>query len=211
MKGMFVTFEGIEGCGKTTQAARLKASLEKRGLPVILTREPGGTPIGAKLREILLAPTTKHLDPLAELLLYEADRAQHVAETIRPAIAAGKIVLCDRFGDASTAYQGAARGLGVERVEELNAIATGGIVPDLTFLLDLPADVSVARARERAVKAGGKPDRFEREDVAFHEAVRKGYLDLAARSRGRFVVLRADRTVEEIEKDVLEVISPRIG
>ncbi|HVO29581.1 MAG TPA: dTMP kinase [bacterium] len=209
-RGMFVTFEGIEGCGKTTQAARLKAVLEKRGHSVVLTREPGGTTIGSKLRDLLLDPNTRKLAPLAELLLYEADRAQHVAETIRPALEAGKIVLCDRFGDASAAYQGAARGLGVALVEQLNAIATGGLSPDLTLLLDLPAKLSVSRARERAEKAGGKPDRFEREDFTFHEAVRKGYLEIAAREKSRYVVIDAGRGVEEIEKDILAAVGARI-
>jgi dTMP kinase len=206
MSGLFVTFEGIEGCGKTTQAARLKAALEKKGKTVILTREPGGTPVGAKLREILLDPMTKHLVPLAELLLYEADRAQHVSETIRPALEAGKVVLCDRYIDASTAYQGAARGVSPETVDELNRIATGGLVPALTLLLDLPAEKSVDRARQRAIAAGSKPDRFEREAMGFHEAVRSGYLALAAKFPQRFVKIAADRAVEEIEREVLEIV-----
>lgn len=206
MSGLFVTFEGIEGCGKTTQAARLKAALEKKGRQVILTREPGGTPVGAKLREILLDPMTKHLVPLAELLLYEADRAQHVSETIRPALEAGKVVLCDRYIDASTAYQGAARGVAAETVVDLNRIATGGLVPALTLLLDLPAEISVDRARQRAINAGSKPDRFEREALGFHEAVRSGYLELAKKNPERFVKIAADRSVEEIEREVLEVV-----
>lgn len=211
MSGLFVTFEGIEGCGKTTQASRLKAALEKRGKGVILTREPGGTAVGTKLREILLDPMTRHLVPLAELLLYEADRAQHVTETIRPALDAGKIVLCDRYIDASTAYQGAARGVAPDTVEALNRIATGGLVPDLTLLLDLPADLSVGRARERAINAGAKPDRFEREALPFHEAVRSGYLAIATRFPGRFVKIAGDRAVEEIERDVLEIVWSRVG
>lgn len=207
----FVTFEGIEGCGKTTQAARLKATLEKRGHTVVLTREPGGTAIGTKIRELLLDPKTKGLAPLAELLLYEADRAQHLAEVIRPALDAGKIVLCDRFADASTAYQGAARGLAHATVEECNRIATGGLEPQLTLLLDVPPKVSVERARERAVKAGGRPDRFEREDFPFHEAVRDGYLAIAARAPGRFVCVDANRAVEDVEKDILAIVEKRLG
>lgn len=211
MSGFFLTFEGIEGCGKTTQAARLKAALEKTGKTVVLTREPGGTTIGTKIRELLLDPTTKGLAPLAELLLYEADRAQHVAETIRPALEAGKVVICDRFADASTAYQGAARGLAHATVEELNAIATGGLEPHLTLLLDVPPKVSVERARERAVKAGGRPDRFEREDFPFHEAVRDGYLEIAARRPDRFVRVDAERAAELVERDILEIVLSRIS
>lgn len=211
MSGFFLTFEGIEGCGKTTQAARLKAALEKRGRTVVLTREPGGTTIGSKIRELLLDPTTKGLSALAELLLYEADRAQHVAETIRPALEAGKVVLCDRFSDASTAYQGAARGLAHATVESLNAIATGGLEPHLTLLLDVPPKVSVERARERAMKSGSRPDRFEREDFPFHEAVRTGYLEIAARRPDRFVRVDANRSADEVERDILEIVTSRLG
>jgi len=210
VSGYFITFEGIEGCGKTTQAARLKATLEKSGKSVVLTREPGGTAIGTRVRELLLDPTTKGLAPLAELLLYEADRAQHVTETIRPALDAGKVVLCDRFADASTAYQGAARGLAHATVEELNRIATGGLEPHLTLLLDVPPKVSVERARERAVKAGGRPDRFEREDFPFHEAVRNGYLEIAARCPQRFLRIDANRSVEDVEKDILAMVLSRM-
>lgn len=211
MPGWFVTFEGIEGCGKTTQAARLKATLEKAGRQVMLTREPGGSAIGAKVRELLLDTATKNLAPMAELLLYEADRAQHVAEVIRPALDAGKVVLCDRFGDASVAYQGAARGLPADLVESLNETATGGLQPDLTLLLDLEPEVSVARARERAMKAGGRPDRFEREDFPFHQKVRDGYLALAQRHPQRFVRIDATRGVDEIATDVLAAVESRLG
>lgn len=211
MSGFFVTFEGIEGCGKTTQSAMLKAALEKKGKSVVLTREPGGTAVGTKMREILLDVRTKNLVPLAELLLYEADRAQHVAEVIRPALDAGKVVVCDRYIDASTAYQGAARGVAPDLVEALNRIATGGLEPALTLLLDLPAEVSVKRARDRAEKAGGRPDRFEREELPFHQSVRDGYLAIAARRPGRFVRLAADRTPDEVGKDVLEIVAARLA
>ena len=211
MSGYFVTFEGIEGCGKTTQAARLKAALEKRGKSVVLTREPGGTAIGTRIRELLLDPTTKGLHALAELLLYEADRAQHVAETIRPALDAGKIVICDRFADASTAYQGAARGLAHDTVEALNRMATGGLEPSLTLLLDVPPATSVQRARERAAKTGDRPDRFEREDLPFHEAVRAGYLEIAGRRPGRFVRIDANRGADDVERDVLDVVLAKLG
>lgn len=206
---LFVTFEGIEGCGKTTQASRLKAALEATGKSVVLTRQPGGTAVGERIRGILLDVKTK-LVPLAELLLYEADRAQHVAEVIRPALDAGKIVLCDRYIDASVAYQGAARGVSTDLVETLNRIATAGLEPDLTLLLDLDAEVSLKRARDRAVAAGDSPDRFERESATFHSAVRSGYLAIAEKRPGRFVKIAADRNPDVIARDILDVVLARL-
>ena len=168
-KGIFITLEGIEGSGKTTQAGLLKDLLEASGFEVLLTREPGGSPIGEKIRHILLDTANSRMEPLAELFLYEASRTQHVEEVIKPAIAAGKAVICDRFYDASTAYQGYARGIGAETVDELNLIATGGQKPDLTIVLDL----SVAEGLRRL---GRNLDRIEGETAVFHERVRKGYL-----------------------------------
>ncbi len=209
-RGRFITFEGIEGCGKSTQALGLKAALEKAGRTVVLTREPGGTPLGAKMRALLLDAANGRLVPLAELLLYEADRAQHVDEVIRPALEAGTIVLCDRFADASTAYQGAARGVPTATVEALNRIATGGLVPDLTILLDMPAERALERAHARAAAQGERPDRFERESPEFHRAVRARYLELAASHPGRFARIAADRTPDEVARDVLDVVSSRL-
>jgi dTMP kinase len=178
-QGTFLTFEGIEGSGKSTQAALLKDFLEERGLDVLVTREPGGSPIGEQIRSILLDPDNRGMVPLAELLLYEASRCQHVEAVIRPALEDGKTVICDRFFDASTAYQGYARGLGIEMVEELNLVATGGRKPDLTVVLDLPVD------------------RIESEAVEFHERVRQGYLRIADGEPDRVKVVNATGSVDD--------------
>lgn len=168
-KGLFITFEGIDGAGKTTQLLRLAAWLEAQGLPVIVTREPGGTRIGDAIRAILLDPRHHEMAPRTEALLYAASRAQHVEELIRPALARGEIVLCDRFVDASIAYQGAGLGLGEAWVEALNEYALGGLRPDLTLWFDL--DWATARSRLRARREGGGLDRIERRDDRFFERV----------------------------------------
>ena len=182
---LFVTFEGIEGCGKSTHLRLLAAALRTAGRPVVETREPGGTRLGASLRELLLRPSPVPPAPLAELLLYCADRAQHIAEVIRPALAAGKVVLCDRFSDSTIAYQGYGRGLNLETVRALDAEARGGLEPDLTFLLDCPPATGIGRARARS----GTGDRFEQEALAFHEAVRGGFHALVAAAPGRYRVV----------------------
>lgn len=174
MKGLFITLEGVEGSGKSTQARLLKDHLEGRGHRVLLTREPGGTPLAEKIREIVLNPMNNGLGVTAELLLYEAARAQHVHELVRPALDEGVIVVSDRYIDSTTAYQGAGRQMDLELVKRLHAIATGGLLPDLTFLLDLPVEEGLRRAT-----AGGKRDRIEQEPVEFHERVRQGFLQLA--------------------------------
>jgi dTMP kinase len=199
MPGLFITFEGIEGCGKSTQAARLADALEALGRTVLRTRQPGGSAIGQKIREILLDRANAALTPLAEIFLYEADRAQHVSEVIRPALDRGEVVISDRYADATTAYQGAARGLDPRTVAELNRIATGGLVPERTFVLDLAPDVALGRA-----KARGAPDRLEAESLAFHQRVRDGYLAIAKAEPARVKVVDASRSVEAIAKDVLE-------
>jgi dTMP kinase len=189
-QGTFLTFEGIEGSGKSTQAALLKDFLEERGLDVLVTREPGGSPIGEQIRSILLDPDNRGMVPLAELLLYEASRCQHVEAVIRPALEDGKTVICDRFFDASTAYQGYARGLGIEMVEELNLVATGGRKPDLTVVLDLPVDIGLKRL-------GRSLDRIESEAVEFHERVRQGYLRIADGEPDRVKVVNATGSVDD--------------
>ena len=206
MAGLFVTFEGIEGCGKTTQAARLEQALMAKGRDVVRTRQPGGTALGEKLRGILLDPKNVDIVPLTELLIYEADRAQHVERTIRPALAAGRVVICDRYGDASVAYQGAARGLGAERVAELNRIATGGLAPDVTIVLDLEPKIALAR-----VAARGAADRLEREALDFHARVRDGYLAIAKTEPARVKVIAADRDADAIARDVLAAVEPKLG
>jgi dTMP kinase len=205
-RGTFITFEGIEGSGKSTQAALLKAFLEERGHEVLVTREPGGSPIGEQIRRVLLDPANHSMVPLAELLLYEASRCQHVEVVIRPALEAGKTVICDRFFDASTAYQGYARGLGIALVGELNLVATGGRKPDLTIVLDLPVDIGLRRL-------GRNLDRIEREAVEFHERVRQGYLRIAEEEPGRVKVVNAagsaDDTFSSVKNIVEILISPK--
>jgi dTMP kinase len=204
-KVVFITFEGIEGCGKSTQARLLKAFLERRGFDVLVTREPGGSPIGEQIRQILLDPVNSGMVPLAELLLYEASRCQHVEAVIKPALEEGRAVICDRFFDASTAYQGYARGLGIRMVGELNLVATGGRKPDLTIVLDLPVDVGLRRL-------GKNLDRIEREAVEFHERVRQGYLRIAEEEPDRVKVVNAAATIDdtfvEVRNLVEQLISP---
>lgn len=184
MSGALITIEGIEGCGKTTQIVRLKKHLEARGYRVDVTREPGGAPIAEAIRAILLDPANVALSPTTELLLYEAARAQHVDERIAPALAAGKVVLCDRYADSTTAYQGAARGLPSETVQTLHAIATRGVWPLLTIVIDVPVATGLHRAGRRSAS-----DRIEQEPVEFHERVRTEFLRLAEREPGRVKVV----------------------
>lgn len=206
---MFLTFEGIEGSGKSTQAARLAERLTRRGIPLILTREPGGTRIGTDIRRILLDASNGGLTPLAEFLLYEADRAQHVKEVIAPALAAGTWVLCDRFCDATVVYQGCGRGLDPGMVRKLNTIAASELVPDRTFLLDCPVSMGLARAKKRDRTLGEEDQgRFEAEAVAFHEKIRAGYLSLAREEPGRFVVLDGSARPEPLEAEILDALRP---
>lgn len=206
---MLITFEGIEGCGKSTQAIRLAARFNKEGVPCVHTLEPGGTPVGQQIRQILLDARNQDLPPLSELFLYEADRALHVARTVQPALAAGKWVICDRFFDATTVYQGYGRGLDREMILLLNQKASAGITPDVTFLIDCPVEVGLRRAskRDQAAPARGL-DRFEKEALTFHQAVRQGYLALARQEPSRFVVLDGEGAVEQLEKDIWARIFP---
>ena len=207
MPGAFITFEGIEGSGKSTQISRLLQYLTEQRRPVTLTREPGGTPIGDQVRKVLLDPANRLLDPTAELLLYAASRAQHLREVIRPALAEGRIVLCDRFSDATLAYQGYGRGLSVPVIRELDRIVTTGLRPALTVLLDLPAEIGLGRARGRNASEGLHSEaRFENEDLVFHNRVRDGYLQLAAQEPGRIRVVNAARSPEEIQVDVRKIV-----
>jgi dTMP kinase len=204
---LFVTFEGIEGSGKSTHLQALAAHLRTAGHVVVETREPGGTAAGREIRRLLLGPEALPLTPLAELFLYLADRAQHVDEVIRPALAAGRIVLCDRFSDSTLAYQGYARGLDLDVLRALDERARGGIAPTLTVLLDCPVDEGIARARGRAATA----DRFERETVAFHERVRAGFRALAAGDPRRFVVIDASAPIADVQARVVEEVLRRLG
>lgn len=212
-KSVFITFEGIEGCGKTTQAKLLVDKLHQFDLPVILTREPGGTRIGDQIRQIVLHAENTDLTPLAELLLYEASRAQHVQELIRPNLENGIHVICDRFGDASIAYQGAGRNLTAQLVHEANRLATGGLQPDLTLFLDLEPEQGLARARARNlvfdfVVAEG---RFEEEDILFHRRVRDGYLELINAAPARFRVIDGRGSVAEVQQQILANVLPLLG
>jgi dTMP kinase len=196
-RGLFITFEGIEGCGKTTQIGLLADHLRDAGRSVVLTREPGGTPIAEAIRAILLDPAHDALSPTTELLLYAAARAQHVHQVIEPAVAAGSVVLCDRFADSTEAYQGGGRALSHKAIDILRDIATGGTVPDCTILLDLPAAEGLARTRNR-----GTLDRIEGEPIAFHERVRDSFLAIAAREPERVIVIDAAAPVETITEEV---------
>ena len=212
MKGRFITFEGIEGSGKSTVSREVRSKLEAAGIDVMLAREPGGTDLSEEIRRLLLDPSRSGIDPKAELLLYIASRAQLVEETIRPALDRGTTVLCDRFMDASVAYQGWARGLGEETVDELNAFAVGKTVPIRTFLLDLPVDAGFARGPQRREDAGERArDRLEREDRPFHELVREGYLRLARRHPERVVVIDATAPLEEVSAAILGNLSALFG
>jgi dTMP kinase len=211
VREMFVTFEGVEGCGKTTQIRRLARKLINHHVPVVLTFEPGGTRIGAKIRSILLDSKNRDLSSLSELMLYAADRAQHLDEVIKPALDQGKWVLCDRFTDATTAYQGIARGLEMKLIRELNATVTQGIKPDMTFLLDCPIELGLARAlyRNRTGKTKGE-DRFEREKKAFHRMVREGYLMLSRKEPKRIIVIPTEAGKKEVEESIFRHIEPFI-
>lgn len=187
---LFITFEGIEGSGKTTQIRLLKDYLDKKGIPCKITREPGGTSIGEKIRNILLNPEHQNMTPLSELFLYEASRAQHVHEIIKPLIKQKIVIICDRFADASIAYQAFGRGLDLKLVERLNRIASQGLRPDITFILDCPLDLGLKRALDRNQKGETvKEDRFEREDIKFHQRVRKGYIELAKKDPRRIKII----------------------
>ncbi len=193
MAGFFITFEGIEGSGKSTQIALLEAYLKEAGHAVLRTREPGGTVLGERIRSLLLDDPAMQMDSRSELLLYLACRTQHVAEVIAPALSQGKIVLCDRFSDATVAYQGDGRGLPMAWVRRCIRTALQDFQPDLTFLLDLDVAVALARLPRR-----GEMNRFDQEAVGFHEAVRKGYLRLARQNRCRIQIVQADDGIEAI-------------
>ena len=205
---MLITFEGIEGSGKTTQIEKLVRVFKTRGQDCIWTREPGATKIGLKIRAILLDAAHAGMVPLTELLLYEADRAQHIREVIRPALMENKVVVSDRFFDATTVYQGYGRGVDLELIDKIHEIVLDGLKPDLTLILDLPVRTGLERAWQRInAQAGGLPeDRFEKEAVAFHERVRHGYLTLAEEEPERFRVIDASRDEQTVHRDIAEIV-----
>ena len=204
--GFFLSLEGPEGAGKTTQGGLLAEYLRGRGLDVVAVREPGGTPIGEEIRAILLDPRHQHLTLRAEMLLFAASRAQLVAEVIVPALQALKWVISDRFLDASLAYQGAGRGLGVEVVRQVNAAATGGLLPDLTLLLDIDVPTGLRRARAASPRPG-VGDRLEQEHVSFHERVRQGFLSLAKNEPERIRVVDARGTVTAVQRKIRQAVA----
>jgi dTMP kinase len=204
-RGRFITFEGIEGCGKTTQLLLLARHLQARNVEVVTTREPGGTPLGERVRELLLDPRLTPV-PVAELLLFESARAQLVAHVIAPALEAGKFVLSDRFADSSVAYQGGMRRLPLATVARLNELACAGIVPDRTLVFDLDVELALGRARERP-DTGPANRRFEDEALAFHRAVAQAYLDLARAEPHRVVVVDARGAPEEVHRRALAALA----
>lgn len=206
MAGFFITLEGIEGSGKTTQQKNISDYLTARGEEVLLTREPGATRLGEQIRNILLDPDWKEMTSRAEILLYAADRAQHIVEVVRPALSEDKIVVSDRYYDSNIAYQGFGRGLEVEMVKRINNWAVSYLTPDLTILFDLPVEVGLSRVYARSTDKKG--DRLEREKFSFHERVRRGYLQLAE-SSDRFVVVDANRPSAQIKDELKEILKER--
>ncbi|MDQ7912624.1 dTMP kinase [Pseudomonas sp. 102515] len=207
--GLFITLEGPEGAGKSTNRDYLAELLSASGREVVLTREPGGTPLAERIREILLAPAAEPMAVDTELLLMFAARAQHLAQVIRPALARGALVLCDRFVDATYAYQGGGRGVPVERIATLESFVLGDLQPDLTLVFDLPVDIGLARAARR-----GALDRFEQEQRAFFEAVRQTYLDRARAVPARYRLIDASRSLAEVQAELRALVAtlePTLG
>ena len=206
--GLLITFEGIEGCGKSTQAIMVEAALRKEGREPVVTREPGGTALGERVREILLQTGDLAIAPLTELLLYAACRAQLIDEVIRPALAAGSIVLCDRFADSTAAYQGYGRALGLDTVLAVNEQVLGEVRPHLTVLIDCEPEKGLERAWRRIEESGGaREDRFEREAIDFHRAVREGYREIARREPDRVVVVDGNRSADDVHRDVIAAVN----
>jgi dTMP kinase len=206
VSGTFITFEGIDGSGKSTQLRLLACYLKDAGCEVVLTREPGGTPVGIRLRGALL-DAHEEVDPLTELLVFAADRAQHVRRVLRPAIAAGQVIISDRYADATVAYQGAGRGFSPELIAEIVQLATEGLKPDLTVLFDLSVEESIARTSRRA-NGKQKGDRLDAEASDFHVRVRGAYLELAGADPERIKIVETNRPAEETHKRVKEIVVP---
>jgi dTMP kinase len=214
-RGKFITFEGLDGCGKSTQSERLAASLRAKGLPVVVTREPGGTATGEKIRHLLLDTRTSNLTPMAELALMFASRIQHIEEIIKPALASGHIVLCDRFTDSSEAYQGGGRKIGSKPVLELHRVLCGDLKPDLTILMDSDVGASVERARRRN-QARSKAEtsdenRFEQESRAFFSRVHAAYMEIAKREPERVFVVDARGTPDRTHAKILEIVRTKLA
>jgi dTMP kinase len=212
MRGTLITFEGIEGSGKTTLMENVARAMSEKGSDPLLSREPGGTSLGSSLRHVLLHPGAAGINALAELMLFGADRAQHVAEVIRPALKAGRVVLCDRFSDATRAYQGYGRGLSSETVDAVDKAARGEIRPDMTILLDLSAETGLERARRRNNQAADLSEsRIDEEELAFHRRVREGYLIIAGEEPERFLVLDGTLRPQELAEIVMREAAMRFS
>lgn len=207
---MFITFEGPEGSGKSTQIQRLGAWLREAGRPCVVTKEPGGTPIGERVRAIVLDSASAGMDAWAEVLLYSASRRQHVVERIRPALQQGELVLCDRFIDATIAYQGYGRLIDLDRLQMLNAWATEGVVPDVTLLYDIDEETGLARAHRRNAAMDVDEGRFEAEDLRFHRRVREGYLAMAVAEPKRFAVVDGNGSIDEVFERTLAALRGRV-
>jgi dTMP kinase len=206
-KGLFITFEGREGAGKSTQITKLRVAFEQKGYDVIQTREPGGCPEAEQIRDLILRSAQHHFDPLSETLLLYAARYEHVKKKIQPALDAGKIVLCDRFADSTLVYQGYAGGFSLSLLEKLYTLIIGNLKPDLTFVLDLSIEISSERTQSR----GLPQDRFESKDIDFHRRLRKGFLELAQQHPERMVVIDASRTIEEIFQQILKLFLTKLS
>lgn len=211
MAGRFITFEGGEGAGKSTQIRRLATRLADAGKAVATTREPGGTPTAEAVRQVLLSGTLQPLGAEAEAVLFAAARADHVDRVIRPALARGEWVLCDRFADSTRVYQGVIGGVDAAILDTLDRVAIGGTRPHLTIVLDVPADVGLARVARRAAASGSAPDRFERDAVVLHECRRQAYLDIAASDPARCVVIDGTETEDRIDNEIWQAVSTRLA
>jgi dTMP kinase len=213
-RGLFITLEGLDGSGKTTQIKRLATWMQRRGLAPVVTRQPGGTATGDRIRALLLDSGSTSLAPMTEMALMFADRAQAIAEIIEPALAAGKVVLCDRFTDSTEAYQGGGRQLGSERVLDLHRLVCGNLQPDLTLLLLPPLESSLARARNRnertVVQTGKDENRFEQEQGEFFKRVREKYREIARREANRVVLIEGNLSVDEVHEQIVEAVSERL-
>jgi dTMP kinase len=211
-RGKFITFEGLDGCGKSTQLEKLALALRELGLEVVTTREPGGTEIGERIRAVLLDSRTRGLDAYAEMALMFASRAQLIAEVIAPALEAGKWVLCDRFTDSTEAYQGAGRQLGRDAMLRLHEVLCGNLWPDLTILMDSDVTASVQRARRRnkSAEAGHDENRFEKESRAFFNRVHEGYLEIARREPTRVVLVNARPAIDIVQDEILRMVKARL-
>lgn len=210
-KAPFITLEGGEGSGKSTQIKLLSQWLERLGIDHVCTREPGGAPGAEQIRNLVLTGDVDRWTPMTEVLLYTAARSDHVERVITPSIESGRVVLCDRFYDSSIAYQGAGRGVGVEKVRDLQKLVLGDLKPDLTLILDLPVEIGLARAVSRETDKAEAEDRFERMDVSLHETFRKVFLEIAEQAPERCVVIDADQSVEALQQTLRGIIAERFG